>query len=141
MSKIFWDTNLFIYLFEQNKEFSQKTIELRRRMLERGDILLTSSLTLGEVQVLPRKTGNSELALKYKNAIRMAARVISFGDDAADKYAEILAAGGVRGPDAIQLACAASTGVDLFVTNDQKLHRLHVPGVHFITSIDRAPIL
>jgi len=140
VSRIFWDTNLFIYLFEQNKEFSQKTIDLRKRMLERGDELLTSSLTLGEVQVLPRKCGDANLALRYKQAILKAAKVIPFGEEAADNYAGILATGGARGPDAIQLACAASAGVDLFVTNDLKLHRLHVPGVHFITSIDRAPI-
>jgi hypothetical protein len=47
MSRIFWDTNLFIYLFEAHPQFSQPTIELRRKMLKRGDQLVTSAMTLG----------------------------------------------------------------------------------------------
>lgn len=32
MSRIFWDTNLFIYLFEDYKNLSKRTIAIRRRM-------------------------------------------------------------------------------------------------------------
>jgi len=35
VSRIFWDTNLFIYLFEKNAEWSSRVLELRRRMLAR----------------------------------------------------------------------------------------------------------
>jgi len=41
-------------------------------------------------------------------------------------------------PDAIQLACAALVGVDLFVTNDDRLSRLTVPGIEFLVPLDRA---
>jgi len=44
----------------------------------------------------------------------------------------------IGAPDAIQLACAASAGVDLFITNDDRLSRKHVPDVKFITSLERA---
>jgi uncharacterized protein len=53
-------------------------------------------------------------------------------------YAAIRAHRAVKAPDAIQLACAASGGVDLFITNDDRLSRKHVPGVKFITSLTRA---
>jgi hypothetical protein len=43
-----------------------------------------------------------------------------------------------KAPDAIQLACAAAAGVDLFITNDDRLSRKHVPEVKFITSLERA---
>jgi len=43
-------------------------------------------------------------------------------------------------PDAIQLACAGSHGVDLFVTNDVRFHGKQVDGIQFITPIDRVPI-
>jgi hypothetical protein len=49
MARVFWDTNLFIYLFEENAEWSPRVTELRRRMLERRDELLTSYLTVGEI--------------------------------------------------------------------------------------------
>jgi predicted nucleic acid-binding protein len=140
VSKIFWDTNLFIYLFERNPEFSDKTIALRVRMKERDDELLTSSLTLGEVQVLPLKIGEIDTARRYRQAILQTSKVIPFGDEAADFYAQIREKTTVRGPDAIQLACAAAEGVEVFITNDTHLHRLHIPRIHFITSIDRAPL-
>lgn len=44
----------------------------------------------------------------------------------------------ITAPDAIQLACAATAGVDLFMTNDDRLSRRLVPGVKFITSLERA---
>ena len=43
----------------------------------------------------------------------------------------------IRAPDAIQLACAASGGTDLFITNDDRLSRKNVPGIAFIQSLGR----
>lgn len=51
MSRIFWDTNLYIYLFEDYGELSALAGDLRSKMLKRGDQLLTSTLTLGEILV------------------------------------------------------------------------------------------
>ena len=50
MTRVFWDTNLFVYLFEGG-EFAPRVRQLRARMLERGDQLVTSALTLGELLV------------------------------------------------------------------------------------------
>lgn len=38
--------------------------------------------------------------------------------------------------DAIHLACAASAGIDLFLTNDHRLLPLIIPGIHFIANMD-----
>jgi predicted nucleic acid-binding protein len=46
----------------------------------------------------------------------------------------------LRSADAIQLACAAHFGVDLFITNDLQLHKLDVPGIGFIAPLDRVPL-
>src|SRR5436189_1321714 len=42
--------NLFVYLFERG-EFASRVRQVRSRMLARGDQLLTSALTLGELLV------------------------------------------------------------------------------------------
>ena len=42
MSKIFWDSNLFIYLLEDFGELSERVAQIRTRMLDRGDQLCTS---------------------------------------------------------------------------------------------------
>ena len=44
MSKVFWDTNLFVYLVEDRGERAERVAALRRRMIERDDELLTSAL-------------------------------------------------------------------------------------------------
>jgi len=48
MSRVFWDSNLYVYLFENCGVSSRKVQELRAKMLVRGDQLLTSTLTMGE---------------------------------------------------------------------------------------------
>ena len=53
MSRIFWDTNLFVYLLEGGGEAAERVASLRNRMIERKDELVTSALTLGEVLVKP----------------------------------------------------------------------------------------
>jgi hypothetical protein len=42
VSRIFWDTNLFIYLIEDFRDLSERIINSRNRMVERGDELYAS---------------------------------------------------------------------------------------------------
>jgi uncharacterized protein len=140
LSRIFWDTNLFIYMFEDYGKFSARVVALRKAMLERGDRLLTSTLTLGEVLVKPVEKGNEELARKYEEAIAATASLLNFDLKAARIYARLRSDRSLRPADAIQLACAAAAGVDLFITNDARLHTKHVDGIQFIVPLDRAPL-
>ncbi|MBV8846059.1 MAG: PIN domain-containing protein [Bryobacterales bacterium] len=140
MAKIFWDTNLFIYLFEHNRDWSARVIELRRRMLARGDQLLTSYLSIGEVLTKPNEMKDSILEksnIKFfsSNVIQL----IRFDVEAAQWYAEIGSRERIRPADAIQLACASAAGTDLFVTSDARLCDLVAPGITFITGIARIP--
>jgi len=140
MSRVFWDTNLFIYLFEGQGGLSSRVADLRRAMLARGDQLLTSTFTLGEVLVKPVERGDQELSRKYEEAITATALMLPFDVKAARIYAALRSDRSLRAPDAIQLACAAAAGVDLFITNDTRLHAKHVEGVQFIVPVDRAPL-
>jgi predicted nucleic acid-binding protein len=140
MSRIFWDTNLFIYLLEDYGKLSKAVVELRRNMLVRGDQLLTSALTLGEILVKPAEEGNDELCRKYEEAITRASLVLPFDLKAARLYASIRCDRSLRAPDAVQLACAAGAVVDLFVTNDRRLQKKRVDGIQFIVSLDEAPV-
>ena len=65
--------------------------------------------------------------------------LLPFDAETAEHYAEIRARHGMSAPDSVHLACAAAAG-DLFLTNDVKLTRLHVPGIRFIAGLD-APVL
>lgn len=136
MTRVFWDTNLFVYLLEGGA-FAPRVKEIRSRMLARGDQLMTSALTLGELLVKPQDKG--ELAVRdHETTIRQIATILAFDVSSALRYAAIRADRAIKAPDAIQLACAAAAGVDLFITNDDRLSRKHVPDVKFITSLERA---
>ena len=140
MARIFWDTNLFIYLFEHNAQWSPRVIELRQRMVARGDELLTSYLTLGEALTKPKETGNSILEKSYLNFFtRTPVELIAFEAEAAKRYADIRSRERIRPADAIQLACAAAARTDLFVTNDSRLSQVVVSGITFVTGIERVP--
>jgi len=138
MTHFFWDTNLFIYQWDNNSPFHSAVLALRRKMLATGIGLVTSSMTLGELMAGPRRDGQEAMALRYRAALSQAATIVPFDDRAADLYATVRAQTRVRQPDGIQLACAASHGVELFVTNDDKLWKLRVPDVHFIVSTETA---
>jgi predicted nucleic acid-binding protein len=141
MARVFFDTNLFIYLLENVGENSSRTHNLLARMTERKDQLLTSTMTLGEILVKPMRLGKREWAKQYEELFQGPGMVlIPFDRDCAELYAQIRIDEGIKPPDAIQLSCAAHAHADLFITNDARLSRKSVPGIHFITSLDRALI-
>lgn len=136
MTRVFWDTNLFVYLLEGG-QFAGRVREVRTRMLEREDQLFTSALTLGELLVKPREKGEAAVR-DHDSTIRAIASIVPFDAATAPIYAAIRGDRSIKAPDAIQLACAAAAGVDLFLTNDDRLSRKRVPGIKFISSLDRA---
>jgi len=140
VSRVFWDTNLFIYFLEDYGSLTKRTEELRDRMLVRGDQLLTSTMTLGELLVKPTCEGKQNICLKYEQLLASAAVLLPFDVSAARIYAALRCDRTLRAPDAVQLACAASAGVDLFITNDARLQGKQVSGIQFIVSLDRAPL-
>lgn len=138
MSRVFWDTNLFVYLIEGTGDRSRQVLELYGRMRERGDALFTSALTVGEVLVKPVERNNDALRRRYELALGSGATVLPFDIDAASHYAQIRQDRSIRPPDAIQLACAAAAEMDLFITNDDRLTRKSVRGIQFIQPLGNA---
>ncbi len=138
MTQFFWDTNLFIYRWDTSSTLFPQVKTLQQRMSDNAVALVTSTLVLGELQVGPRRSGDVILANRYKSILTQLATLVSFDEPAADSYAIIRQTTKAKGPDAIHLACAAACGVDLFITNDEKLHGIRIPGVKFVVSIQTA---
>jgi predicted nucleic acid-binding protein len=139
MSRIFWDSNLFIYLFENHHEFGPPTADLRRKMLKRGDQLVTSTITVGEILVKPLRKGDLDSCRLYEETLSKTALLVPFDVGVARRYATVRATTIIKGPDAIQLACAGEAGVDLFITNDHRLEGQQVDGIQFIVALDQVP--
>jgi predicted nucleic acid-binding protein len=140
VSKVFLDTNFFVYMFEGREPFRSRVLAIRKRMIDRGDRIVTSAMTLGEVLVKPTKLGQASLIQQYDAAIRASAQIVGFDASVASRYASLRATHALRNADAIQLACASHFGVDLFITNDKKLHKLNVPGIGFIAPLEKVPL-
>jgi predicted nucleic acid-binding protein len=138
LTRVFWDSNLFIYFMEGGSPLTPLVISLRRQMLSKKAELITCTMAMGEVMTAPRAEKDEELAVLYRNSMLQSATVVDFGQTAADLYATIRSQNRVSQPDGIQLACAAAYGVELFVTNDNDLCKLRIPGIHFIVSIETA---
>jgi predicted nucleic acid-binding protein len=139
LSRIFFDTNLFIYLLEDFGEFGQRVTALMRRMSERRDELLTSTMTLGEVLVKPLSVGHISWANQYEILLNTpGVVVIPFDRECARVYAGLRQDKALKAPDAIQLSCAAVAKCDVFITNDDRLSKRIVPGIQFIVSMEKA---
>jgi predicted nucleic acid-binding protein len=139
VSRIYWDTMVFIYLLEDHPAYAPKVRRIYERMQERGDTLFTSTLTLGEALTGSLKGGDIKLADDMRQLFRSdEIELLPFLPETAEVYASIRARENISPPDAIHLATAAEAGIDLFVTNDRHLHRLIILGIHFIAGLDSA---
>lgn len=137
MSRVYWDTMIFVYLVEDHPIYGAKIQRIYRRMLERGDTLCTSTFTLGEALVGSIKGEDAGLGEKMRTALTSdEVDLLPFGTRTAEIYADLRAKFPVKSPDAIHLASAAEVKADLFLTNDKHLHRLVIPGIHFIAGLD-----
>ena len=136
MTRIFWDTSLFLYLFEGGRR-GDEVKRLRERMIARDDRLFTSSLTMAEVLVRPMEAGHA-VADQYGAAITRVATIVPFNLEAAWRHATLRSDKSIETHDLIQLACASAAGIDMFITNDDRLAGKVVPGVKFIASLERA---
>ncbi len=137
MSRVYWDSMLFVYFLEGHPQFGPRVRQIHREMMRRGDALCTSIFTVGELLTGPEK---AEAAVKVKETKEFfgseEVELIPFTARTAEVYAKIRASNSVLPADAIHLASAADAQADLFLTNDKKLQRLNISGIKFIAGLD-----
>jgi predicted nucleic acid-binding protein len=129
---------LFIYWLEENPQFGKRVDAIWSRMQERNDQLITGTLALGEVFAGAYKRGaNKELIQEVRAALESSiSAVIPFTAETADVYGRIKGSLKIPSADALHLACAATAGTDLFLTNDKNLVGKVIPGIQFIAGLD-----
>jgi predicted nucleic acid-binding protein len=128
---------LFIYWLEDHPRYGSRVQQIFERMEERQDQLCTSTFAVGETLVGFHQRGAIEAAAHVRNFFRQdSVEVIPYTLETADLYAEIRAVSGFSSADSIHLACAASAGIDLFLTNDKNLIGKVIPGIQFVAGLD-----
>ena len=141
MSRVFWDSMLFIYLVEADPQYGLTVLDLLQRSARRGDRLFTSHLSVAETLVgLPQDGGKEIVFREVLNDL--AFTFAEFDGACVQPFRTLRRNFGLQQPDALNLACASAVGVDIFLTNNGELLRkkLIVPGVHFIANFAKAPL-
>ena len=126
------DTSVFIYFIEEEPRFLPHILPLFEQADRGTRVLVTSTLTLLEVLVVPYRAGAPQLAERYEQLLTRGrgVRLVDITRDQLRAAAQLRAATGARTPDALQLVSALSTGCKTFVTNDRRLPA--VPGLQVI---------
>ena len=137
MSRIYWDSMLFIYWIEDHPKYARRMGHILGRISERGDALCTSTFTVGEVLTGPYKRQDERLAARIREVFESPAiEMLPFTTRTADIYARIRGRFGFSPADAIHLASAAEAKTDVFLTNDDALVGKGVPGIQFVAKMD-----
>lgn len=140
MSRVYWDTMLFVYWLEAHPKLSVVVERVYKRMVARGDQLCTSVFTVGELLAGPYKLGEIEKARRLRSFFDSPeVDLIPFTLEAAEQFGLIRGKHRVKPPDAIHLACAAVGRIDLVLTMDDQLRKALIPGVPLIASPTEGP--
>lgn len=141
MSRVFWDAMLLIYLLEGNPQFRPRAEALLARSRRRGDTLFTSYLAVGEIMAgVERFDSPLKIASVRQTLAEIGFRFLPFDDGAMRPFSILRGREKMKIADSIHLACAASAGIDLYLTGDTQLFKLDVPGIQFIADFN-SPIL
>ena len=127
------DTAVFICYIEENETFLPLVSPVFEDVAAGRREVVTSSLTLLEVLVVPFRAGDLALADRYEAYLSRSrgVRLVDLARDQLRMAAQLRALHpSVRTPDALQLAAALSARCRTFVTNDRKLPA--VPGLEIL---------
>jgi predicted nucleic acid-binding protein len=128
---------LFIYLLEAKPGYEEKVKRIYQTMVQREDELCTSVFTIGEVLTgFQKQKDEAGIRGVKKFMLSDEINILPFDLEAADRYSKIRAQTWVSQADGIHLATAAAAGVDLFITNDEELRSLSIPGIKFFADLD-----
>ncbi len=122
-TRVYLDTNIFIYAVEGYAEFQDLLNELFEAFDNRNLKAITSELTLAEVLVKPLIDNNTGVCLAYENAIQNSPvlEVIPINRKILIESARLRTIINLRLPDAIHGATAILNGCETFLTNDKRL--------------------
>lgn len=121
--KIALDTAPFIYFIEEHSEYISILTELFISNSKGKLPIVSSTITLLEVLVLPYKLGKADLAERYENILTGSDTIslIDVNKQISRIAAQLRAEYKLRTPDAIQIATAIYAKADCFITNDKQL--------------------
>lgn len=138
--KIFFDTAPFIYLVEDHSKYSIPVRNfITNQYLNFESSLFTSSITLAEFFVKPKKSGDKVIVDKFKDKLKEFNFVIfDITVGVAERSSELrVKYESLRAFDALQIATAIEFGCTSFVTNDHRLNRITELKIVLVDNIEK----
>jgi len=125
-SKVFIDTALFIYCFEDNEYYAEIVESLFKQIIDNESILTTSTISIMEFSVKPFQLGRLEVVEEFKDfLIDFNFKTFSVNVLVAEEAARLRARYKfLKSMDAIQLATALVYKCTHFYTNDKQLQQV-----------------
>ena len=121
--KVYFDTNVLIYLIENHPTYRDKIIALIASLDELGCEVITSELTLAECLVKPFAENDKRSQDNYTASIKNSdfLKVKPVTKKVLIEAARLRSVYKNKLPDSIHIATALKTGCDVFVGNDKKI--------------------
>jgi len=137
MSRIYWDTMLFVYILEGHAEFGQPSREAYESIARNGHSLCTSVFTVGELLVKPKAVNDIPVYSAIRSFMRGGTvELIPFNIETAEQYSLARALASIKAADAIHVASAMRARVDFFMTNDAELRKKRHPSFPPMVGLD-----
>ncbi len=137
MSRVYWDTMVFVYLLEGNPQLGGMAREAYEACLRRNDTICTSVFTFGELLVLPRRKDDHRVVNELTEFMQSGEiELVPFTIDVADEYSRVRAGLLLKAADAIHVATAITARADVFVTNDEGIRRQRISSIPFVVGLD-----
>lgn len=123
-SRVYLDTNLYIYLFEGVETYRQPMASLAAEIDRRDIAVIASELIFTELLPRPVREGRSRLVAGYLELLQQTPRITLAPVDRQVilRAVHLRADFGLRAMDALHVATAVVHGCDTFLTNDQRLN-------------------
>ncbi|HEX9758219.1 MAG TPA: PIN domain-containing protein [Nitrospiria bacterium] len=124
--KVGLDSNILIYLIENNPHYSRLTKEIFQAIEKGQNQGVCSTLSLLEVLVQPYRLKNDELVNQFYGLLTTYPYLIweEFSSETADIGARFRAQYNLKTPDAILAATASHSGATGFIGNDVQLKKV-----------------
>ncbi|NCN58975.1 VapC toxin family PIN domain ribonuclease [Candidatus Roizmanbacteria bacterium CG22_combo_CG10-13_8_21_14_all_38_20] len=134
VDRVYLDTSIYIYLFENNPRFAADSEQIFLDLVQQQTTIIASTLLITELLVAPIKEKQLELAriYKYLDDHIPGLEFIPLTREISILSAELRAKYNLKTPDAIHLATALATNTQLFITADKKIKNIKEIKVQYI---------
>lgn len=117
---VYFDTNVFIYLLEGNRDFARPILDIQA-LTNQGKIQIFSSALVYTELLPPHAKQKNQQGIETLIAFLSSFNLVAVTKKILIHAGILRGETGMRTPDAIHVATAVASGCDVFLTNDKSI--------------------